>query len=174
MNRIAVLIDNDFEDSEYSEPAKAFKQAGHQLIHVGLNRGDTVRGKKIHTPVKLEQSAADTSADEFDALFIPGGYSPDRLRVDDNAVNFVRQFAQSNKPIFAICHGPQLLITAQALKGRTVTGWKSIIQDIKNAGAKFVDQEVVEDGNLITSRKPDDIPAFVNCSLKKLQTTAHV
>jgi protease I len=104
---------------------------------------------------------------------IPGGYSPDRLRVSEHAVTFVRDFVNSGKPVFAICHAAQLLITAQVLQGRTVTGWKSIVQDIKNAGANFVDQEVVEDGNLITSRNPQDIPAFVERSLKKLQM-AHV
>jgi protease I len=174
MNRIACIIDEDFEDSEYSEPAKAFKQAGHQMIHLGIHRGDMVRGKKKHTPVKLEQSVGEASPQDFDALFIPGGYSPDRLRAHPEAVNFVREFAKSGKPVFAICHAPQLLISAQVLNGRTVTGWKSIVQDIKNAGAKYVDQQVVEDGNFISSRQPEDIPAFVDSCLKKLQTAAHV
>jgi protease I len=105
----------------------------------------------------------------FDVLFIPGGYSPDRLRINDEAVRFVSGFVVSGKPVLSICHAPQILITAQALKGRKITGWKSIIQDIKNAGAEFIDQAVVEDGNIISSRSPDDIPAFIEASLRKLK-----
>jgi protease I len=173
MIRIAALIDSDFEDSEYAEPAKAFKQAGYQLIHVGLNRGDTVKGKKHGTAVKIEQPVSEASVDDFDALLIPGGYSPDHLRMNQDAVEFARDFVTSGKPVFAICHAAQLLITADVLKGRTITGWPSITQDIKNAGAHYVDQEVVEDGNLISSRSPKDLPAFIERSLQKLQM-AHV
>ncbi len=168
MRKIAVIITDMFEDSEYLDPAKAFKKAGHELIHVGLKAGTTVKGKKKETPVKIDKAVREVSADEFDALFIPGGYSPDKLRADEDAVGFVRNFAQSGKPLFAICHAPQLLITAQVLTGRKVTGWKSIIQDIKNAGAEFIDREVVEDGNLISSRSPADLPAFIQACLKKL------
>jgi protease I len=128
-----------------------------------------VKGKKEGTPVRIDKSVKDVSADDFDALLIPGGYSPDKLRVDEKAVRFVRQFVESGKPVFVICHGPQLLITAQVLEGRKITGWKSIIQDIKNAGAKFIDQEVVEDGKLISSRSPNDLPAFIEASLEKLR-----
>jgi protease I len=168
MAKIAVIIDDLFEDSEYSQPAKAFKDAGHQLVHVGLKAGSVVRGKKKGTTVKIEKAVKDAAAKDFDALLIPGGYSPDHLRAEGAAVQFTRQFMESGKPVFAICHAPQLLITAQVLKGRTLTGWKSIIQDIKNAGAEFIDQEVVEDGNLISSRSPEDLPAFIQVSLKKL------
>lgn len=168
MARIAVPIAGMFEDSEYSEPAAAFKKAGHELIHVGLSAGATVKGKKKTTPVRIDRDFHGLSTDGFDALFIPGGFSPDILRADDDAVRFVRQFFQSGKPVFAICHGPQLLISAQVLKGKKLTGWKSIRQDIINAGAEFFDREVVEDGNLVTSRSPADIPAFINTSLKKL------
>jgi protease I len=168
MSKVAVIITNMFEDSEYTEPAKAFIDAGHQLVHVGLEAGQTVKGKKAGTQVKIDQSVAGVSVDDFDALLIPGGYSPDQLRVDDKAVRFAGDFLKSGKPVFAICHGPQLLITADVLKGRKVTGWKSIVQDIKNAGADFIDQQVVEDGNLISSRHPGDLPAFIQASLKRL------
>jgi len=168
MRKIAVIITDMFEDREYLDPAKAFKKAGHELIHVGLKAGTTVKGKKKETPVKIDKAVREVSADEFDALFIPGGYSPDKLRADEDAVRFVRDFAESGKPLFAICHAPQLLITARVLTGRKVTGWKSIIQDIKNAGAEFIDREVVEDGNLISSRSPADLPAFIQACLKKL------
>jgi protease I len=168
MSKIAVIITNMFEDSEYTEPAKAFIDAGHQLVHVGLKAGQTVRGKKTGAQVKIDKSISDVSVNDFDALLIPGGYSPDQLRGDERAVQFTGAFFKSGKPVFAICHGPQLLITADVLKGRRVTGWKSIAQDIKNAGADFVDQEVVEDGNLISSRQPGDLPAFIEASLKRL------
>jgi protease I len=135
---------------------------------VGLKKNSTVKGKKKGTPVKIGLAVRDTNVGEFDALLIPGGYSPDKLRVNEDAVSFARDFVKSAKPVFSICHGPQLLITADVLRGRKVTGWKSIIQDIKNAGAEFIDQEVVEDGNLVSSRQPNDIPAFVSACLKKL------
>jgi protease I len=168
MAKIAVIIDNLFEDSEYNEPAKAFQDKGHQLIHVGLEAGKTVKGKKKGTEVKIDKAVGDVSVEDFDALLIPGGYSPDQLRVDEKAVRFAGDFVKSGKPVFAICHAGQLLVTAQVLKGRRFTGYKSIVQDIKNAGAEFVDQEVVVDGNLVSSRNPNDIPAFVKEALKKL------
>lgn len=168
MSKIAVMITNYFEDQEYLDPAKAFKKAGHELVHVGLKARTTVKGKKKQTPVKIDKAVKDVSVDDFDALLIPGGFSPDGLRVDEDAVRFAGDFVKSGKPVFAICHAAQLLITAQAISGRKVTGWKSIVQDIKNAGAQYLDQEVVEDGNLISSRSPDDIPAFIQASLRKL------
>ena len=168
MSKIAVMLAQDFEDVEYTRPAKAFKDKGHELIIVGLKMGETLNGKREHASARVEKSVKDVSVDDFDAIFIPGGYSPDKLRVDDDAVRFTKEFVESGKPVLAICHAPQLLITAQVIKGRKITGWKSIIQDIKNAGAIFVDEEVVEDGNIISSRSPDDIPAFIGASLKKL------
>jgi len=168
MSKIAVIITDMFEDSEYSEPARAFREAGHDLVHVGLKEGETVKGKKAGTPVIVDRPVKEVSADDFDALLIPGGYSPDKIRVDEHAVRFARDFVNSGKPVFAICHGAQLLITADVLRGRTITGWKSIVQDIKNAGAHYIDDKVVVDGNLVSSRQPSDIPDFVAASLKKL------
>jgi len=168
MSNIAVIITDMFEDLEYSEPERAFKEAGHTIVHIGLKAGETVKGKKKATPVKIDKAVKDVSVREFDALLIPGGYSPDKLRVDEDAVRFTREFVQSGKPVFAICHAPQLLITADVLRGRRITGWKSVIQDIKNAGAEFIDSEVVIDGNLVSSRSPGDLPAFIEASLKKL------
>jgi protease I len=168
MTKIACLIENDFEDSEYSKPADSFEKAGHEIIHIGFKKGEEVIGKNGKASAVIDKSVPDASIDEFDVLFIPGGYSPDRLRIDDRVVEFVKKFAASGKPIFAICHGPQLLITAQVTKGKTLTGWKSIKQDIINAGATYVDREVVRDGNLVSSRKPDDIPAFIAECLKVL------
>jgi protease I len=168
VSTIAVIITDMFEDSEYSEPANAFKNAGHTLVNVGLKAGQTVTGKKQATPVEIDKAVKDVSVNEFDALLIPGGYSPDKLRVDEDAVRFTKEFVESGKPVFAICHAPQLLITADVIRGRTITGWKSIVQDIKNAGAEFIDREVVEDGNLVSSRSPADLPAFIEACLKKL------
>lgn len=168
MSKIGVLITNMFEDVEYTKPAEAFKKEGHELVHVGLKKGETVKGKKEGTPVTIDKAVKDARVDEFDAIFIPGGYSPDQLRVDEDAVRFTREFVDSGKPVLAICHAAQLLITAKAIKGRKITGYKSIRQDIINSGAQFIDQQVVEDGNIISSRNPDDIPAFINASLKKL------
>jgi protease I len=169
LKKIGIIIEDLFEDSEYSKPADAFRKAGHKLIHLGLKKGRMVIGKKRIKRAKIDKAINEVSVDDFDALLIPGGYSPDKLRVDETAVQFVRDFVNSGKPVLAICHAPQLLITAQVLKGRKVTGWKSIVQDIKNAGAEFLDQEVVEDGNIISSRQPDDLPAFIKTSLKKLK-----
>ena len=167
MSKIGILIDNMFEDSEYKKPAVAFKKAKHEIVHIGVKKG-IVKGEKIGIKVKVEKAVSDVVADDFDALFIPGGYSPDRLRSHDEVVTFVKKFAATDKPIFFICHGVQLLITAGLLKGRRVTGWKSLVQDIKNAGAKYLDQEVVVDGNFISSRYPADLPAFIKVSLDKL------
>jgi protease I len=169
MRKIAVIITDLFEDSEYTEPEAAFQKAGHELVHVGLLKGKTVKGKKKDTPVTIDEAVKDVSVDDFDALLIPGGYSPDKIRVDEDALRFAREFVQSDKPVFLICHAAQLLITADVLKGRKITGYKSIIQDIKNAGAEFVDQEVVVDGNLVSSRNPGDLPAFIEECLKKLE-----
>jgi len=168
MSHIAVIMTDLFEDSEYTEPAQAFKEAGHTLTHIGLEAGKTVKGKKDDTPVKIDESIANVSVGDFDALLIPGGYSPDKLRADEKPVKFAKEFMESGKPVFAICHAGQLLISADVVRGRKMTGWKSIVQDIKNAGAEFIDAEVVEDDNLVSSRHPGDLPAFIAASLKRL------
>ncbi|MEW6426452.1 MAG: type 1 glutamine amidotransferase domain-containing protein [Thermodesulfobacteriota bacterium] len=168
MARIAVIVTDMFEDDEYVEPVRAMESAGHQVANIGLEAGVKVYGKNRKTATSIDRSVADAEPDEFDALLIPGGYSPDRLRADENAVTFVRRFMAQDKPVFSICHAPQLLISADVLRGRTITGWKSVVQDIKNAGATFVDREVVEDGNLISSRSPADLPAFIRTLLARL------
>jgi len=167
MAKIAVIIDDMFEDVEYTEPADAFRGEGHELMHIGLKQGKKVKGKKKGTEVTIDRSVKDVSPDQFDALLIPGGYSPDRLRADKDAVIFTRKFLDSGKPVFSICHGPQLLISANRIRGRKMTGWKSIVQDIKNAGALFEDKKVVVDGNLISSRRPSDLPAFIEAALNR-------
>jgi protease I len=167
--KIAAILEDMFEDAEYTKPADQFQDAGHVVTVVGVKAGKNLSGKKYGTKVKVEKALDQVNPDDFDALLIPGGYSPDKLRVHQKALDFVRGFMQKDMPVFSICHAPQLLITAQVVKGRRLTGWKSIIQDIKNAGAEFTDEEVVVDGNLVSSRNPGDIPAFVRESLKKLK-----
>lgn len=169
MSVIAVLIDDLFEDVEYSKPAAAFENEGHELVNLGIIEGNIVQGKKGGCEVLIDQSITRAQVDDFDALLIPGGYSPDRIRTNEHAVEFVKNFVNSGKPVFLICHAPQILITAKVLEGRKITGFKSIKQDIINAGAEYIDQEVVEDNNLISSRYPGDIPEFIAASLKKLQ-----
>jgi len=166
--KIAVIVTDLFEDSEYTEPVRAFREHGHEVINVGLKAGEIVTGKKEGFPVTIDRAVEQVSINDFDALLIPGGYSPDKLRVDEDAVRFTADFVNADKPVFAICHAGQLLITAKVLKGRKFTGYVSIVQDIKNAGAEFIDHEVVIDRNLISSRTPDDLPAFIEESLKKL------
>lgn len=169
--KIAVVVTDLFEDSEFTEPVKAFKEAGHEIITIEKESGKTVTGKNENEKVSIDKGIDDVTPKDFDALFIPGGFSPDILRGDDRFVTFTKAFANSKKPIMAICHGPQLLITAEVLKGRDVTGFKSIHVDLKNAGANLHDKEVVVcGGNLVTSRTPDDIPAFNRESLNVLQS----
>lgn len=169
MSKIVVILGDMFEDVEYTEPIKAFKQNNHEITVVGLEKGQIVKGKRGNASEKIEKSFQDVSINDFDALLIPGGYSPDELRADENAVQFTKKFVESGKPVFAICHAPQILITAKVIKGRKITGWKSIKQDIINAGAIFIDEEVVIDDNIISSRSPADIHAFVKASLRKLE-----
>jgi protease I len=169
--RIACLLDVDFEDSEFRKPYDAFREAGHEVVVIGLEAGKELAGKKGKEKVKAETDIGSVSPDDFDALLIPGGYSPDHLRADDRMVRFARTFVEKDKPVFAVCHGPQLLITAGVVKGRRMTAWKTIQDDLRIAGADVVDQEVVVDGNLVTSRKPDDLDAFDREALKLLERT---
>lgn len=168
MARIAFIVANDFEDSEFRVPYEQVKRAGHEPIIIGLESGRPIRGKKGKESVVAERTAKDVRAEEFAALVIPGGYSPDHLRADPHMVGFVRDFFKANKPIAAICHGPWMLVEADIVDGRTVTSFPSIKTDLLNAGAQWVDREVVEDGGLITSRKPDDLQAFSAALLRQL------
>ena len=171
--RIAALVGNGFEDSEFRTPYDRYKKAGHEVVVVGMKKGETLNGAKGRERAQVELELGEARPDQFDALFIPGGHSPDYLRADDRAVDFVKRFR--DKPIFAICHGPQLLITAEMVRDRNMTAWKTIQVDLRNAGAKVVDKDVVVDRNLVTSRKPEDIEAFVRESLRLVenQKTAH-
>ncbi|MCP1156943.1 MULTISPECIES: type 1 glutamine amidotransferase domain-containing protein [Bacillus] len=167
--KIACLITEMFEDVEYTDPAKAFKEAGHEITAIEKEAGKSVKGKQGDATVQIDKGIDDVNPSDFDALFLPGGFSPDQLRADDRFVQFAKSFMDDMKPVLAICHGPQLLITAKTLDGRDATGFKSIRVDMENAGVNFKDQEVVVCQNqLVTSRNPDDIPAFIKESLNVL------
>ncbi len=161
--KVAILATDGFEQAELLEPRKALDQAGAKTVVVSPKSGE-IRGwskKEWGSSVKVDQTLDQANAHDFDALLLPGGVmNPDHLRMEPKAVDFVRQFVSSGKTIAAICHGPWMLAEAGAIKGKTVTSWPSLKTDLKNVGARWVDREVETDGQFITSRKPDDIPAF--------------
>lgn len=160
MARIAFLLDDTFEDSEFRIPFDRLTQGGFDCVVISSEGRKQVKGKKGEEVVTPDRYVHEVSPDEFDALVIPGGYSPDRLRMDPAMVRFTREMVDSGKTVAAVCHAPWMLAEADVLSGRTVTSWPSIRTDLVNAGAEWVDREVVEDGNLITSRRPGDLPAF--------------
>ena len=168
MSKIAILVDEMFEDSEFRVPYDRLRAAGHQVDVVGRKAGTSIAGKAHKERATIERSLAQVTVDDYDALVIPGGYSPDHLRTDPAAVRFTRDMALAGKPVAAVCHAPSLLIEADLAFGRQLTSWPSIKTDVINAGGRWVDREVVTDGNLITSRKPDDLPAFSDAILTML------
>ncbi len=160
MARIAFVVGDDFEDSEFRTPYDGLKARGHQIDVLGVRAGQSVLGKNGKEKVLIEKAVEDADARSYDALVIPGGYSPDHLRTDAGVVAFVVQMVKSDKLIAAVCHGPLLLVTADAVHGKTMTSWPSVRRELTRAGARWVDQEVVIDGQLITSRTPADLDAF--------------
>lgn len=161
MSRIAFVVGEDFEDSEFRKPCAALRSAGHEVEVIGVEVGKHIKGKKGETEVTIEKAAKDAKAADYEALVIPGGYSPDHLREDDHVVKLVTEMTNAGKVVAAVCHGPSLLIEARVVNGRTLTSYPSIKTDLINAGVTWVDKEVVVDGNLITSRNPHDLPAFI-------------
>ena len=173
--RVLIVATNGFEQSELTGPRDALNQAGIETVIASPESGE-IKGWQ-HTDwgdsVKVDASLDSVSAGDFDALVLPGGQmNPDVLRTKPEAVQLVRDFLAAGKPVAAICHGPWLLVEADAVRGKTVTGWPSIRTDLRNAGANVVDQEVAVDGLLITSRKPDDIPAFSKAVIEAVQDAA--
>lgn len=168
--KIACLLASGFEDSEFRKPYDALREAGHEVVIVGLQAGEKLDGYKgAEKGITVEKSFAEVSPDQFDALLVPGGHSPDRLRAQQPAVEFVRAFFRAEKPIAAICHGPQLFLSADTFGDHRMTAWKTVQGDLRLAGADVVDEEVVVDRNLVTSRQPSDIPAFIRETLQLLQ-----
>lgn len=168
--KIAVVLDNLFEDVEYTSPVEALKNEGHEITVIGKETG-TVKGKSEDTEVQVDKAISDVKPEDFDALLIPGGFSPDMLRGDEQGRfgEFTKHFVQAEKPVFAICHGPQLLIDTDLLKGKKLTSFLSVRKDLENAGATVVDEPVVVDSNIVTSRTPDDLEDFNRESLNLLK-----
>lgn len=166
--RIAMLVEDDFEDREVTGPLAMLRDAGATVTLVGPTAGAEFRGKRGEATVKSDIAAGAAKIKDFDAVVVPGGYAPDKMRMRHAMVDLARDAMEAGKPVAAICHGPQLLISANVLRGRTLTCWPSIAVDVKNAGGLYVDKPVVEDGNLITSRKPDDVPVFSEAIIRAL------
>lgn len=174
--KVAILVAEGFEQSEMVEPRKALEQAGAQTAIVSPAKDDVQgwnhfdRGDHFNVDVPLDQARAEN----YDALLLPGGVAnPDQLRTNPRAVQFVKHFADNGKPIGVICHGPWTLIEAGVVKGRTMTSWPSLRTDLTNAGARWVDQEVVTDRGLVSSRKPADIPAFSRKLIEEIGEGRH-
>lgn len=161
--KVAILAADGYEQSELESPMKALKDAGAQIEIVSLKSGE-IKAMKDHqwsNSVNVDKIVSEIDCADYDALLLPGGViNPDALRGNEDAVNFVKGFFKANKPVAAICHAPQPLINAEVVYGKKMTSYKSISADLKNAGANWVDEEVVTDGNLTTSRSPEDLPAF--------------
>jgi protease I len=171
--RIAALVGDGFEESELIEPQRALEEAGAIVTIVGVDEKSRqrIRGKRgldEGASVKAEELVGDCTGEDFDALLIPGGTSPDHIRMNKEVQRFVREFDAAKKPMFIICHGPQVLISAQIVRGRQLTGVHAIADDIRNAGGLYRDQPVVQDSNWVSSRNPDDLPQFNRAILEKL------
>jgi protease I len=156
--RVAMVLARNFEDIEATDPKEHLERQGAEVVVIGLTNED-ITGKKGAT-LKPDKTFDEVSVDEFDALVIPGGGSPEQLRIHDNAVEFTRRFVESGKPVASICHGPWMLVEADVVRGRTLTSWPTLRTDIRNAGGTWVDEEVHVDQGIVTSRKPDDLDAF--------------
>ena len=167
--RIAILAEDDFEDSELIEPLRAMKNAGARVVLVGSGSRETYRGKRGTTTVRVDVTADKVRTEELDAIIVPGGYAADKMRSHQSMIDLVIKAHELGKVIAAICHGPQLLISADIVRGRQATSWPSVAVDLRNAGAVWVDAPVVKDGNLITSRKPADLPKFNKAIIEALR-----
>ena len=166
--RAAVLVEQMYQEMEVWYPIYRLREAGCKVTVIGPDGGQTYPSK-LGYPVKSDKAAKDVSANDFDLLVIPGGYAPDHMRRCEPMIRLVSTMAEQGKPVAAICHGPWVLCSTQALKGRKVTCFFSIKDDVLNAGARYVDEEVVRDGNIITSRKPDDLPAFLRTLMQAVR-----
>lgn len=167
--RIAILAEEDFEDSELVEPMRTLKDAGARVLIVGSGSQKTYQGKRGSATVRVDATADKVKAEDFDAVIVPGGYAPDKMRLHQPMIDLVRKAHDLGKVVAAICHGPQLLISAEIVRGRRITSWPSIAVDLRNAGADWVNAPVVQDGTIITSRKPADLPQFNKAIIEALQ-----
>lgn len=163
--RIAILVDVLYQEMEVWYPLFRFQEAGAQVVTVGPKAGETY-GSKLGYPVKAEMAFDQVNAADFDGVIVPGGYAPDHIRRHPTANRFVRELDDDGKLVASICHGPWVLCSAGILKGRRATSFYAIKDDVINAGARWEDAEVVADGNLVTSRKPEDLPAFCRTAIQ--------
>ena len=174
--KIAVVATDGFEQIELVKPVEALKAAGADVEIVAPKAG-TIQGFKHHDKAdttKVDRTIAEATAGDYDGLLLPGGViNPDALRIEPDAIAFIRAFTDAGKPVAAICHGPWTLINAEAVKGRRLTSWPSLQLDLENAGATWVDEEVVVDDGLVTSRNPDDLPAFCAKMLEEFAEGRH-
>jgi protease I len=167
--RIALFIEDGYEAREVSEPLALLRSEGAEVVVIGPSATATYHDKKGVETMSPQLAAGAARMRDFDALVIPGGYAPDKMRMRHAMVDMVTEAMAATKPVAAICHGPQVLISANVLRGRTLTCWPSIAIDVQNAGGLYVDRPVVRDGNLITSRKVDDIPVFTEAIVEALR-----
>jgi protease I len=166
--RVAILIENSFEDSEFQVPYTALKQANAEVTVIGSRMNDEYHGKHGKVSIRPDATATEVRAEDFEAIVIPGGGAPDLMRTNPNVVQLVAEAIAQDKVIAAVCHGPQVLIEADQLRGKQATGYRAIRKDMENAGATYVDEPVVVDGNLITARQPSDLPMFTTTLLGRL------
>lgn len=166
--KVAFLLADGFEDSEMKNPYDEMVKNGHDTVIIGLKASDELKGKKGTVSYTTHLSIDEAKSTDYAAVIIPGGSSPSKLMNNENVQQFVKDADSAGITIAAICHGPQVLAAAGILKGRTLTGYAGIAPEVEKAGGRFVDQEVVVDNNLITSRKPDDEPAFIGATIDKL------
>lgn len=166
--RVALLVEEEFDELQVREPLQQLRDAGIDAVLVGPLQGGEYRARRSEVTVIADLSAGKATAKDFDGVFIPGGYAPDRMRMRHAMVDLVRDMVNAGKPVAAIDHGPQLLISVGAVRGRTITCWPSIAVDVKNAGGRYVDRQVCEDGAVFTARKSDDIGPLVAAFLRAL------
>jgi len=166
--KIACIVTNGFEDSELRIPVDRLRQSGHQVDIISFEKGDPLAGYKGKEKVTSDKGIDEVKAADYDALLIPGGHSPDKLRADKRFVELVKAFDKAGQLIAAVCHGPQILLTAELVTGRKLTAWSTVQGDLRQAGANVEDTEVVADRNWITSRKPADLEIFSRTFIEKL------
>ncbi len=167
--RVIMIVEDNYEDQEVDSPLAFLQEKGFQVDLVGLKKNKNLKGKKGASKIVTTHAISDVRAEDYDGLIIPGGWAPDKLRIIDGVLDFVRAMEGDQKPIAAICHGPQVLINAEVVKGKRLTAYRAIWKDLENAGAEVLNKPVVVDGNLITSRHPGDLKYFNRAFLGALE-----